>query len=126
MRRSALGDAELPEAQRRYLQVDVTALKRKRLPQLCFFNVRHSVGRVLDLICDHAAITNDNHDAAAVAAKGRLVLRCLRMGPDPLPAEFSLQSLSGVLVDGDTVIVTRESTQAAQADAAQKAAPATQ
>jgi len=108
MRRAALGDAELAEGQRRYLQVDVSSLKKKRTPQLCFSNVRHSLGRVLELICDEAGIHNDNHAPSSVASKGRLVLTCLRLGPDPLPAEFSLTALNGVLVDGDTIIVTRQ------------------
>ncbi len=117
-KRAARGDSELNEDLRRYLIVDVSSLKRRRVPQLCFFHTRHTVGRILDLICDEAGIENANH----IAGGSRLYLTCLRLGTNPLPAEFTLQSLEGVLVDGDTIVLTRQKPQ--QTDAANPTANA--
>jgi len=65
-KRAALGDSELPESSRRYLMVDVSAIKRRRPPQLCYFNIKYSVGRILDQICEEASVENKNHLAGRV------------------------------------------------------------
>jgi hypothetical protein len=61
MKRAALGDPDLPESSRRYLQVDATAIRSKRAPTLCYFNQKHSLGKVLDLICEQIEVDNENH-----------------------------------------------------------------
>ena len=104
-KRSALGDASLPDtaAGRLYLVVDVTALKSKRAPALCFFAPRQTFGKILDIICESVGIENENH----LAGGKRLYLNCPRLGAT-FPGEITLSSMEGILLDGDVVTLTRQ------------------
>lgn len=104
-KRAAIGDASLPDtvAGRRYLVVDVTAIKSKRAPALCFFAPKHTCGKILDQICEAASIENENH----LPAGKKLYLNCPRMGAT-FPGELTLASMEGILLDGDMVTLTRQ------------------
>lgn len=99
----AIGDADIPDSSRLYLQVDVTALKPKRPVSLCFFSTRHSIGKVLDLICDATGIENENH-----LPQGRRIFVVAPRTGATFPTELQLHLLEGALLQGDTIKLTRQ------------------
>lgn len=101
-KRSAIGDSAIAESDRFYLQVDVTAIKSKKAPTLCFFARKHTIGKILDLICDATSIENENH----LPTGKRLFLCAPRIGAT-FPSDIALQLLEGALLQGDIVTLRR-------------------